>query len=198
MKQQEREHWCQNHLADGNLYGLLEEIDRDLVEKAQAGRCVPCGGRLDRSDYKRQPRGGASWPEEPKRFSLCCDVGGCRRRLTPPSVRFLGRKVYAGFIVVLMAAMHHGLSPARVNRLREMLRVDRRTLVRWRKWWWETFVRSDFWKEARGRFMPPLDPSTLPWSLCEIFGAQRRDRLLELLRFLAPMTTLSAPERQGM
>jgi hypothetical protein len=30
---------------------------------------------------------------------------GCRRRRTPPSVRFLGRRVYVGF--VLVAAMQH-------------------------------------------------------------------------------------------
>jgi hypothetical protein len=28
-----------------------------------------------------------------QRFSFCCAVGGCRKRTTPPSLRFLGRKV---------------------------------------------------------------------------------------------------------
>lgn len=40
--------------------------------------------------------------------------------------------------------------------------------------------------------MPALNEPGLPWSLCEIFSAERRDRLLELLRFLAPITTGSA------
>ena len=137
----------------------------------QAG-CLKCGGRLDRSDYRRKPRGG---PEEAKqvetwRDSFCCDVEGCRKRHTPPSVRFLGRKVYWGVVVVLMAAMQHGLKPARVEVLREKLGIDRRTLERWRTWWLVTFTESGFWKEARARFMPVPCQQTLPWSLGEAFG----------------------------
>ena len=85
--------------------------------------------------------------------------------MTPPSMRFLGRKVYAGFIVVLVAAMHHGLSADRVHRLREVLGIDRRTLTHWRDWWLESFVASSFWKAARGRLMPPVCQQTLPLSL---------------------------------
>jgi hypothetical protein len=33
--------------------------------------------------------------------------------------------------------------------------------------------------------------------LCEIFAAERRDRLLELLRFLAPITTSSVAPIPG-
>ena len=198
MSTQTREHWCQNHLADGNLYGFLEKIDHDLLVAAQLGMCPACKGRLDRGDYDRQPRGGTGWPEKPRRFSLCCDAEGCRRRLTPPSVRFLGRKVYAGFIVVLVAAMHHGLSPDRVARVQKVLGVDPRTLAHWRQWWLETFVQSAFWKAERARFQPPLDPTTLPWSLCEVFSVERRDRLLDLLRFLSPITTSWGLERPGM
>jgi hypothetical protein len=90
-------------------------------------------------------------------------------------------------VVVLLAAMTHGLSAERVRRLRESLGIDRRTLGRWRQWWLGTFVRSAFWKAARARFLPPLCERTLPWSLCLGFQARRRDRLLDLLRFLAPV-----------
>jgi len=34
---------------------------------------------------------------------FCCAVDGCRSRATPPSLRFLGRKVYLAAIVVLVA-----------------------------------------------------------------------------------------------
>jgi hypothetical protein len=56
-----------------------------------------------RGGLPRAPRGAAegldaSWDS---RRSFCCAVEGCRRRSTPPSVRFLGRKVYVGAIVVL-------------------------------------------------------------------------------------------------
>jgi len=40
--------------------------------------------------------------------------------------------------------------------------------------------------------MPPLCPKTMPLSLCVSFGVERRDRLLELLKFLAPITTPTA------
>ena len=58
----------------------------------------------------------------------------CRRRHTPPSGRFLGRRVYAGVVVVLVSAMIHGLKPQRVCGLREALGIDARTLERWRQW----------------------------------------------------------------
>jgi ABC-type microcin C transport system permease subunit YejB len=101
----------------------------------------------------------------------------------------MGRRVYAGLIVVLVSAMVQGLKPERVARLREALGIDRRTLERWHQWWRVTFVESSFWRAARARFMPPLYQRTLPWSLCLSFQVERRDRLLELLKFLAPITT---------
>jgi hypothetical protein len=108
-------------------------------------------------------------------------------------VRFLGRRVYAGLVVVLVSAMVHGLKPERVGRLRDVLQIDRRTLERWQQWWLVIFVGSSFWKEARARFMPRLCQRTLPLSLGLSFGvSERRDRLLELLKFLAPITTPEA------
>jgi len=71
-------------------------------------------------------------------------------------VRFLGRRVYAGLVVVLMTTMIHGLKPGRIRRIREALQIDSRTLKRWRQWWLDNFVRSSFWKAGRARFMPPL------------------------------------------
>lgn len=182
------ESWCRNHLADQKLFQLVEEIDIDLTEEARSKGCLLCGGPLHRSDYERKPRGGPQWDI---RFSLCCAKEGCRKRNTPPSVRFLGRRVYAGLVVVLVSAMVHGLTPERVKSLREALGIDRRTLERWRQWWLVTFLESSFWREARARFMPPLCHKTMPLSLCLNFEVERRDRLLDLLKFLAPITTPS-------
>ena len=133
MKQAFNENWSQNQLADQLLPRLLEEVDRDLAAAIRVQGCVHCGvGKLHSAVIRRKPRGlpeGASWDT---RFSFCCDQEGCRRRATPPSVRFLGRKVYAGFVIVLLAAMRHGLSSARVRTLREVTGASRRTLERWR------------------------------------------------------------------
>ncbi len=86
----------------------LMAVDREIVARAAEEPCRDCGGPLHRGDYPRKPRGGllaagtAAWE---RRFSLCCGRDGCRHRATPPSVRFLGRRVYAGAVVILASAV---------------------------------------------------------------------------------------------
>ena len=118
------ETWFRNFLADQQLYQLLERVDADLAEEARREGCC-CGGKLHRADYERKARGVPQWN---KRYSFCCDQEDCRRRRTPESVRFLGRKVYAGLIVVLIPAMMHDPKPERVRRIREVLNISPSTL----------------------------------------------------------------------
>lgn len=190
VKNETGETWCQKHLADQQLFQLLEKVDADFAEEAHQQGCLFCGGKLHRANYDRKPRGGPQWDW---RHSFCCGKEDCRRRRTPQSVRFLGRKVYAGLVVVLVSAMVHGLTDERVRRIRELLhtgdQISRRTLERWRQWWLDIFVHGSFWKAARAHFMPPLCEKTLPNSLCARFQIERRDRLVALLKFLAPITT---------
>ena len=56
------------------------------------------------------------------RLSFCCDRDGCRKRATPPSVRFLGPKGLLGVIVILISAMRQGPTPRRVRELSDTLR----------------------------------------------------------------------------
>jgi hypothetical protein len=107
-------------------------------------------------------------------------------------VRFLGRKVYLGAVVVLVSAMRHGPTPARVARLEELVGASRRTLARWRGWWLEEFATSRFWRAAAGRFGTPVKVAQLPLSLLERFAGDERERLVAALRFLAPITSGSA------
>jgi hypothetical protein len=171
------------------LWSMLTKIDAEVAAQACAQGCA-CGGALHRANYTRKVRG---IKEDVKRDSFCCEREGCRRRTTPESVRFLGRRVYAGFIVVLLTALRHGLTVARVTVLQEQLGVDRRTLERWRLWWREHFVRSAPWRTWRGRFVPPPDESTLPWSLWQCFCEVSASPLLDALRFLTPWSTRAAP-----
>ncbi|MDO8545093.1 MAG: hypothetical protein Q7S40_32035 [Opitutaceae bacterium] len=134
---------------------------------------------------------------EARRDSFCCAEEGCRRRLTPGSVRFLGRKVDAGFIVVLLAALRHGLSAQRVSALQEALGVDRRTLERWRSWWLEQFAPGRDWRAARAQFMPPLDEAALPWSLWNRFTAHHDDPLGESTPLPANCPFISRPVFSG-
>ena len=191
-----REDWCQKQLAQEKVRELLEEYDLEMLKKAQAKRCPFCGEPLHRGDYDRKPNGGpAHWE---KRYSLCCSADGCRRRLTPVSVRFFGRRAYVAPFFLLISALNHGLTPARRRRLSEIFQVDYRTLKRWRQWWLENFVRSAFWKEARARFMPLLDEITLPRSLLQAFGLPWCAQLLAALKYLAPLTVPAPAQSRGM
>lgn len=162
-------------------------------------RGCSCGGKLHRACYPRKPRGAppevAAHEAYQQRLSFCCDREGCRRRTTPPSVLFLGRKVYLGTVVVVVSVLRQGPTPARLSRLRQALGVSVRTVNRWREWWLSTFVRTAFWRAARGRLRVPLDVSKLPLSLLEVFQAEEEPlKLVLLLRFIRPLTSLSAPE----
>jgi len=180
---------CHTLLEDARFFGLQERIDSDLTALTQEQGCPACGGRLDRADYPRKPRGGPDGHE--RRQSLCCSVEGCRKRATPPSVRFLGRKVYLGAMVVLATVLQQGTTPRRVSYLRELLGVSRRTLRRWRSWWSEVFGRSPFWRVAQGRLARPVQREQLPLALLELMGwrQEHEGALLRLLRFLAPIST---------
>jgi hypothetical protein len=193
VKNETGETGCQKHLADQQLFQLLEKVDADFAEEARQQGCLFCGGKLPQANDDRKPRGGPPWDW---RHRFCCAQEDCRRRRTPPAVRFLGRKVYAGLLVVLVSAMVHGLNAERVRRIRQLLnpgdQISRRTLERWRQGWLDPFVRGSFWKEARARFMPPLCEKTLPNSLGARFEIERRNRLVARLTFLAPITTPTA------
>jgi hypothetical protein len=39
------------------FYSFLNELDRDLLIKAQEEGCLHCGGKLHQSDYPRSPMG---------------------------------------------------------------------------------------------------------------------------------------------
>lgn len=178
-------------LSSAKFYELLLKFDEDLSAEVQAAGCQGCRGRLDAANYPRKPRGAAAKLVEgyQMRLSFCCAEEGCRRRHTPPSLRFLGRRVYLGAIVVLACAMQQGATPVRARRLRELLGVSERTLSRWRRWWQSTLVESQFWKEARALLVPPAQPGGLPLSLLERFGGDEEHRLVALLRFLKPVST---------
>ena len=177
-------------LADATFHNLLLACDRDLAEEARAGRCRQCGGALHAAPYPRKPRGRPVklGPEHDQRLSFCCALDGCRSRATPPSLRFLGPKVYLAAIVVPIAIMRHGASAARVQLMNEAIGVDRRTIERWRRWWRDSFTATPFWQIARAVPMPPVEHEHLPASLLDRFGSEDADRLIALLRFLGPIT----------
>ena len=187
-------------LRDKRLYQFLEKIDGQMAEAVRAEGCLICQSKVHGASYVRKPRGGptevvARWD---KRAIFCCEKDGCRKRHTPPSVRFLGRKVYLGIVVALVAAMMHGPNGRRVSQLHEALGIDPRTLEHWRQWWKELFVRTPFWKAQRSRFMPVLDETVMPFCLVEAFGTDNRAGVIKLMEFLSPITTGSWKEAVAM
>jgi hypothetical protein len=178
-------------LSDSSFYALLLRIDRDLAAKIRGSGCRFCGAPLDGADYLRKPRGVPRdvdvGPEYAVFFSFCCRVDGCRHRHRPASVRFLDRRVYVGVVMVLAMVLRQGPTRWTAGELRRRIGVSRWTLSRWRRWWLEEFAAGRSWSEGRARFMPPVADEDLPLSLVERFaatGADLRDRMLDLLRFL--------------
>jgi hypothetical protein len=186
-KRKETLNLYQELLSDTRFFELLGRIDEDEAERTREQGC-PCGGVLHSATYPRKPRGGPPGlaPEWCRRASFCCARDGCRRRSTPPSVRFLGRKVFFGLVVVLVPILREGLTPARFCRLQEQLGVSRRTVLRWRRFWQEIFPASRQGPRARAQLVE-VDRGRLPGSLLAAFTevAAGRDRLVAALRWLA-------------
>ena len=180
------------YLGDAKFWGVLLRIDEDLAAEARAGGCGHCGAVLHSARYPRKPRGAARvvlGPEYGYRLSLCCAHEGCRRRTTPASVRFLGRRVYLAAVVVLVSALAQGLTARRLVALRERFAVSPRTVRRWRRWWVEAFARSRFWHGARGQFVPVPERPELPGALLARWGdGDAHDAAVATLKFLAPIT----------
>jgi len=165
----------------------LLELDRELAREAKQRGCPRCGAALDVADYPRKPRGGpfALADEHGRRLSLCCRRDGCRLRVTPASVRFLGRRVYFSAVVLLCGVLRQGPTRWRVDALRRITGAERRTLERWRRWWVERVGPSRVFEIGRADFMPPPSAAELPQSLLDAFVGVASERLLHALSWLA-------------
>ena len=182
-------------LNDTRFHEQLLGFDHDIAADAKSAGCPRCGGLLHWARFARKPRGAPTGlgEEYTQRFSFCCAVDGCRKRRTPASLRFLGRRVYLATVVTLVSALQHGVTTDRQRRLSAVLGIDRRTLARWRAWWLETFA-GRFRPIAMAAFMPPLDLALVPDALLDRFAGDATTKLTSLLRFLGPLTG-GAPAR---
>jgi hypothetical protein len=183
------------------FFEKLLEMDHLLARAVASAGCRHCGGRLHRGDYQRKPRGGRLAPAGEaftRRHSLCCGREGCRKRALPPSLRFLGRRVYLEAAVLLATAWAMVVPTAR--EALALTGVPVRTLRRWQVWWTEIFPTMPAWTVMRAQFVPPppAEPD-LPKSLLQ-WLAERSDHrgsvqvLHAAALLLAPMTTQSVPD----
>lgn len=172
-------------LRDPSFFRSLVRIDQELAAETRRAGCPHCAGALHVSDFPRKPRGcpTAVVEEYSSRFSFTC--GNCDQRTTAASVRFLGRRVYVAAVLMLS-------SPPQGHAARQwcaLLSIPRRTLLRWRQWWTEEFVRTRCWQALRSRFVPSVARTQLPHSLLDRFkrgGAA--DRLAQALHFLSSLS----------
>ena len=173
--------WHDKTTEGTSFVDVLVEIDEQLAEDVKRRGCE-CGGRLHRADYPRKVRGVPpeyEWAFE-RRISFCCEKDGCRRRHTPPSVRFLGRRVYGAAVVLACAAQSAWAAT---------IDVPRRTVRRWQAWFGTQFVRSKLWQAVKARFMPPVAQDGLPGTLLGRLSGSPIARLVAALRLLCPLTT---------
>lgn len=190
----------------GEFFSRLEKLDKAIAAKVAAGRCRHCDGPLHQGNYHRKPRGALIAPGGEAfslRHSLCCGRRGCRKRALPPSLRFLGRRVYLEVVVVLASVLAQTM--ATIGAATAASGVTWRTLRRWGTWWREVFPRLPTWAELRARFVPPPpDEARLPQSLIARLGAERErsaipepalgNTMVLAARALAPVTTESVLE----
>jgi hypothetical protein len=118
------------------------------------------------------------------RFSFCCDRDGCRKRMTPPSVRFLGRKVYLGAVVTLISAMRQGPRPRRVHELARLFGVGRATVARWQA----------FWRDGR---RSPAEDASSPLSISGEHRLRRRSYAVEAHEKSLEASRLNRPRARG-
>ncbi len=184
---------------DEKLLAALGEVDAGYAEDVHEAGCPHCHGPLDRADYPRKPRGelGEAAGSYERRCSFCCREDGCRKRATPPSLRFLGRKVYVAVLVVVASARARSMGLTGRGSPRQVRGVPTRTVRRWLHWWQTVFALGSFWSEAKGFFATPVEVSELPVSLLERFGIGNV-ALEKLLRFTRPITTESVLARITM
>jgi hypothetical protein len=180
------------------FFARLLAIDAAVASRTQAAGCGYCEGPLCVGHYERKPRGGlvAMAGEEDLftlRFSYCCGREGCRRRVTPPSVRFLGRKVYVEGAVLIACAV--AAVDDRARAIRAATGVAARTVRRWHAWWRTVFASSALWVEVRSR-APTLEIATLPGGMLSLFeGATAEEKLVRAMQFLGPLTSATAARR---
>lgn len=175
----------------GEFFERLEREDEAIARQVGEAGCAHCGGPLYRGDYERKPRGALVAPAaegSTRRYSLCCGREGCRRRATPPSLRFLGRRVYVGAVVIAASMM--ALTLERAGAIRASTGVPARTVHRWLAWWQGAFVRTEVFVAVAARLVG-VAVEALPASIVDRLAGEKPERVARLLKMLAPITTAS-------
>ena len=179
-------------LSDSSFHSILIAIDKELADAAQKKGCLHCGGVLHQAAYPRSPFGmpAAFRSFYEARLSFCCS--NCRKRTTPPSVRFFGRRWFPAPLIIFISALMLGINERRLIQIKKHfgIVVSESTWKRWRAWWRTVFVTTPFWLQAKG-LLPPVSEiinGPFPRQLFSVFQGVLEEKIHLLLRFLSPLT----------
>jgi hypothetical protein len=138
------------------------KISIEFIKTASCKNCGCC--TFHRADYPRKPRGFPNEIEKQipsiffcSRISYRCS--NCRKRITPQSVRYLGRKIYISTLILLAVRLiEQGSGTEGFVKISKEIRVllkdfvPAKTVRRWLIWWQEAVWQSPFWKSKQGLF----------------------------------------------
>ena len=137
-------------LTDARFYNSLFALDRLIAEQVRQAQCRLCHGNLHQSHFPRKPRGVPedTDPDYSIRFSYCCGTEGCRKRFTPPSMRFLSRKVYSSVVIILIFLLKPETDDSRIETINTLLgtTLSIETLRRWRHFWTKDLPQTHTWR----------------------------------------------------
>ena len=177
-------------LTDARFHNSLFDLDRLIAKQVQQAQCQLCHGNLHQSHFLRKPRGvpEGTDPDYSIRFSYCCGTEGCRKRFTPPSMRFLSRKVYSSVVIILVFLLKPETDESRIEVLNRLLgtQLSVETLRRWRHFWTKDVPQTHTWKRL------PLHQNlsqNLPVSLLGLFQETGEPLLIMGLKLILPLTT---------
>ena len=111
--------------SNARVWAFLEQLDEAEAARWRSAGCAYCGAALHSATSPRKPHGLAPQLRAgTRRYSLCgCR---CRRRVTPPSARFFGRRFRVAALFVMVSAL--ALGGARVEALGRKYAIPVRTL----------------------------------------------------------------------
>jgi hypothetical protein len=106
-------------------------------------------------------------------------------------VRFLGRRVYLGAVVIVASIV--GLAARAAGEIRQRTGVPARTTRRWLGWWQGAFLDTEVWVRLRAQLLG-AEVERVPASIVERLPGTWTERVLEMLSWLAPLTTRTVPD----
>ncbi len=176
-------------LTDARFHNSLFDLDRLIAEQFRHSQCPLCFGNLNQSNFPRKPRGvpEETDPDYHIRFSLCCSTDGCRKRFTPPSMRFLSRKVYSSVVIIILFLLKPETDESRIETINTLLgsTLSVETLRRWRQFWTKDVPQTHTWKRLA---FSSAHAQNLPVSLLTLFEQTARQALIMGLKLILPLT----------